>query len=49
MIVYLLVDCYEVEKKKKKKYRKALKKKKQKSWNNVVLISDVCWCETCDE
>ena len=38
------------DRKRKRKIEKALKKEKQKRvWNNVVLISDVCWCETCDK
>ena len=61
MVVHLLVGCYEVEKKKKKseiekiekereKLKKHWKKEKQKRvWNNVVLISDVCWFEIWNE
>ena len=48
VIVYLLVDCYEVEKKKKKliekerkKIEKLWKRKTKRVWNNVVLNK---WC-----
>ena len=37
------------KRKNRKIKRKALKKKNKKSRNNVMLISEVCWCEICDE
>ena len=34
---------------KERKKCKSFEKEKIRVWNYVVLISDVCWCETCDK